>query len=164
MACPYFIPAEVHERQLWPHRERLPLGDGFAGHCGAHAPELRCNDETLRLHCNLGYAGSNAGSNAAGSNEGRDAGRDAGSSAASQAGCVHLPADRAFDAIRFLVQRQSPSLLRVQFACEQAHRPAFSGELRYDQCLKTWLEPPDTRLLKLATAAVRAWIARNASA
>ncbi len=151
MACPYFIPAQVHERELWPHRERLPLGDGFAGHCGAQSPELRCDDETLRLHCNLGYAGSNAA-------------RDATSSAASQAGCIHLPADRAFDAIRFLVQRQSPVLLRVQFTCEQAHRPAFSGELRYDQCLNAWLEPPDTRLLKLAAAAVRAWIARNASA
>ena len=35
MACPYFIPAEPHERELWPHRYRLSLGDGFAGRCGA---------------------------------------------------------------------------------------------------------------------------------
>jgi len=147
VACPYFIPAEVHPRELWPHRERLPLGDGFAGSCAAHhgaqAPDARCDDETLRLHCNLGYA--NLG----------DAERNA--------GCVHLPAGGAFDAVRFLVQRESPVILRVQFACERAHQSALCGELRYDQCLKAWLEPPDARLLHLAEAAVRAWIARNAS-
>ncbi len=138
MACPYFIPAEVHERELWPHRERLPLGDGFGGGCGAHAPMMRCNDETLRLHCNLGYAGNHAG-------------------------CVHLPAERAFDAVRFRVRRESLAVLRVQFACEYAHQPALWGELRYDQCAKIWLGSPDVSLLPLAEAAVRAWIARNAS-
>ncbi len=40
MACPYFIPAEVHEREFWPHRERLPLGDGFAGRCAARAADV----------------------------------------------------------------------------------------------------------------------------
>lgn len=143
MACPYFIPAEVHERELWPHRERLPLGDGFAGRCGAQAPKVRCDDETLRLHCNLGYAGLGYG------------GRDP--------GCVHLPAGGTFDAVRFLVQRESPVVLRVQFACERVHQPALCGALRYDQSVKLWLQPPDAQLLELAEAAVRAWIARNAS-
>jgi hypothetical protein len=53
-------------------------------------------------------------------------------------------------------------VLRVQFACEREHQPALCGELRYDQSLKMWLEPPDARLLQLAEAAVRAWSARNA--
>ncbi len=143
MACPYFIPDEVHERDLWPHRERLPLGDGFAGCCAAQAPKVRCDDEMLRLHCNLGYAGLGY------------VGR--------YAGCVHLPAGAAFDAIRFLVQREGPVVLRVQFACELAHQPALCGALRYDQSLKTWLERPDAQLLDLAEATVRAWIVRNAS-
>jgi hypothetical protein len=137
MACPYFIPAEVHGFELWPHRERLPLGDGFAGGCGLQAPDSHCDDETLRLHCNLGYAGC-------------------------YSGCSHLPADRAFDAIRFLVRRESAVVLGVQFACEHAHQPALCGELRYDQSVKMWLEQPDARLLPLADAAVRAWTARNA--
>jgi hypothetical protein len=135
VACPYFIPDEVYEGELWPHRERLPLGDGFAGRCGARAAEVRCDEETLRRHCNLGYAE-----------------------------CSHLPAGGGeFDAIRFRVRRESAVVLRVQFACEQAHRPAMCGELRYDQCLKIWLEPPDARLVHLAEAAVRGWSARNAN-
>jgi hypothetical protein len=137
VACPYFIPAQVHARELWPYRERLPLGDGFAGRCGAQAPQPLCDDEALRLHCNLGYA------------------------EVASAPCVHLPARRTFDAVRFAVQTGSPVLLRVQFACELAHRPAFSGELRYDCSSMTWLERPDARLLQLAEAAVRAWMARN---
>jgi len=153
VACPYFIPTQVHERELWPHRKRLPLGDGFAGHCGAHsgdrADNTCCDDETLRLHCNLGYV--NLGHRTAGS-----AGRNA--------ACVHLPAEGAFDAIRFRVKAESRELLRVQFACERVHQPALCGELRYDQCLRTWLEPPDSRLLHLAEAAVRAWVARNGNA
>jgi hypothetical protein len=132
VACPYFIPAEPHERELWPHRSRLPLGDGFAGRCGARAPEASCDDETLRLHCNLGYAK-----------------------------CVHLPAEREFDAIRFQVQSESPTILRIQFACEGAHRPALVGELRYDQASMSWKDRLDPRLLHLAEAAVRAWIGRR---
>ncbi len=152
MACPYFIPAEFHPRELWPHRERLPLGDGFAGSCAAQSPKVRCDDETLRLYCNLGYAGSHAGSHA---------GSNAGSHAAGLPACLHLPTRGVFDAVRFLVQRESPIVLRVQFACELAHQPAFCGALRYDQSLKRWIQQPDPRLVDLAEAAVRAWMARN---
>jgi hypothetical protein len=132
LACPYFIPAEIHERGLWPHRERLPLGDGFAGRCAQCPPESRCDDETLRLHCNLGYAE-----------------------------CVHLPAKRAFDAVRFRVHRDSATLLRVCFTCERAHRPAASGELRYDPDSRRWLDEPDPGMLALAQAALRAWVERQ---
>jgi len=132
VACPYFIPAEPHERELWPHRERLPLGDGFAGSCGAGVTEAPCDDETLRSQCNLGYAV-----------------------------CKHLPSQREFDAVRFQVQSDSSTTLRIQFACEVAHEPALAGALLYDQSSMSWMEPPDARLLELAEAVVRAWIARH---
>jgi hypothetical protein len=132
VACPFFIPAEPHQRELWPHRYRLSLGDGFAGRCGACVPQTSCDDETLRSHCNLGYAV-----------------------------CVHLPAERAFDAVRFQVGNWDSAILRVQFACERAHLPASSGELRYDQSSKAWLDQPDPSLLQLADAAIRAWLQRH---
>lgn len=140
MACPFFIPSEPHERELWPHRHRLSLGDGFAGCCAILAPASRCDDETVRTHCNLGYA----------------------------AGCVHLPVEHAFDAIRFLVQSESvqglsSTVLRVQFACEHANRPALAGEWRFEQTSKTWLDQPDPQFLSLADAAVRAWVRRHAA-
>ncbi len=149
MACPYFIPAEPHERELWPHRYRLSLGDGFTGCCGARAPDTRCEDETLRLHCNLGYA--NLGH------------ANLGSASLGHAACARLPAKREFDAIRFTVQSQSSMILRLQFACERDHQPAFCGELRYDRSVKVWLDLPDPRLLPLAEAAVRAWVQRHES-
>ena len=156
MACPYFIPAEPHERELWPHRYRLSLGDGFAGCCGARAPDTRCADETLRLHCNLGYA--NLGSANLGHANPGHADTNIG-----RAACAHLPAKRDFDAVRFTVQGQSSLILRLQFACERDHQPAFCGELRYDRSGKVWLDQPDPRLLPLAEAAVRAWVQRHES-
>jgi len=132
MACPYFIPDQPHPDELWKHRHRLPLGDGFAGHCGL--PEASpCSDETLRLQCNLGYAK-----------------------------CPYLPVDRAFDAVRFLVQDQGGGVLQLQFACELAHLPALTGSLRYDQSSMEWLDVLDPRLERLARAVVRGWINRNA--
>jgi hypothetical protein len=132
VACPYFIPSAPHPRELWPHRFRLPLGDGFSGICGARVQETPCDDETLRSQCNLGYAE-----------------------------CVHLPVERELDAIRFHVRSENSTILRVQFACEHQHQPAFAGELRYDRSSKIWVDPPDPRLVHLAEAAVRAWFGRH---
>jgi hypothetical protein len=131
VACPYFIPAERHELELWSHRHRLPLGDGFSGYCGAREPKTLCNDDSLRLQCNLGYAN-----------------------------CSHLPSERVFDAVRFLIYGQAP-VLSVQFACEREHHPALCGELRYDQSSMTWLDSPDAGIEHLAEASVRAWIKRS---
>jgi hypothetical protein len=52
-------------------------------------------------------------------------------------------------------------MVRLQFACELAHRPALCGELRYDRAAGDWVEPPDPRLVPLAEAAVRAWLDRH---
>jgi hypothetical protein len=137
LACPYFIPTEPHPRELWPHRERLPLGDGFAGRCAARAGKACCEDESLRLHCNLGYAEMGG------------------------AACAYLPAEREFDAVRFQLSGGESGIVRVQFACERGHRPALCGELRYDRAAGKWIVPPDPRVLRLAEAAVRAWIERH---
>jgi len=54
VACPYFLPDSHHELELWPHRYRLSLGDGFTGRCSLSP--VPCDDETLRTECNIGYA------------------------------------------------------------------------------------------------------------
>ena len=138
MACPYFIPTTPHPGELWPHRHNLPLGDGFAGHCGARASGEECDVETLRSQCNLGYAQ-----------------------------CVHLPIDRELDAVRFYVQSgqqtsEGPAILRVQFCGERAHHPSMAGELRFNQASDAWMDQPDSRLAALADAAVRVWINNHA--
>jgi hypothetical protein len=99
---------------------------------------MECDIETLRSQCNLGYAQ-----------------------------CVHLPADRELDAVRFYVQREpqtseGPAILRVQFCGERAHHPSVAGELRFNQSSGAWMDLPDPRLAALADAAVRVWINTHA--
>jgi hypothetical protein len=139
MACPYFIPEEIHPSELWPHRHRLPLGEGFAGRCSLGGGE-RCDDETLRLHCNLGY--------------GRCAHLVAGESVAGSLGLE-------FDCVRFGCLRES-GRLKLRFVCEHNHRPARHGELDYNLEAGCWEIAPEPSLAPLAGAAVRAWIARQA--
>ncbi|MFB3815940.1 MAG: hypothetical protein ACE14L_17690 [Terriglobales bacterium] len=71
MACPYFFPTERAHEEWWPHRRRLPLGDGWRGECAASG--MVPSDDELRDWCNLGHA----------------------------ARCPHLPPDRAADSVRF---------------------------------------------------------------
>jgi hypothetical protein len=75
MACPYFFPTERLEADLWPHRRRLPLGDGWRGRCTA-GDRLPGEDE-LKEFCNLGYAKA----------------------------CPFLPSQRSADAVRFGVRQ-----------------------------------------------------------
>jgi hypothetical protein len=52
MPCPYFLPTVRTEAELWPHRRRLPLGDGWEGRCA-------CGDTPTGDQlsgCNMGYA------------------------------------------------------------------------------------------------------------
>ncbi len=78
MACPYFMPTSRHEEELWAHRQRLSLGDGFAGCCTAPGRNgCAASDAELKDLCNLGYASA----------------------------CEHLPAERLADAVRFVIAR-----------------------------------------------------------
>jgi hypothetical protein len=104
--------------------------------------EAVCEDETLRLYCNLGYA-------------------NLGYASLGYATCVHLPAERDFDAVRFQIFSGERATLRVQFACERDHRPVLCGQLRYDRAAGCWIEEPEAWLIPLAEAAVGAWCERH---
>src|SRR4051794_20534601 len=95
MACPYFIPEKRCESELWQHRARLPLGDGYEGRCGVVGFEAeRPAEEQLKTACNLGNAL-----------------------------CPRLPADREHDAIRFYVAADEGRQLTIDYCTERDHHP-----------------------------------------
>ncbi len=128
MAGPYFIPGDIHPRELWPRRHNLPLGDGFLGGCALRAGAA-CDDETLRMQCNLGYAA-----------------------------CEHLPAARDLDAVRFVCRRTQDGSVRVSLCAEREHRPVQTRELYYDVHQEQWSVAPEDDFRALAEAAVRAFL------
>jgi len=139
MACPYFIPIEVLAGDLWPHRPRLPLGDGFTGTCCVQ-PESPAapSEEELRQFCNLGYA------------------------AAYSCKCPRFPESRDFDAIRVGVVRDDESTLSVAFACERDFVAIDHGNLVYDCASGTWTTAhPDPRVQSKAEAYVRTYLLRR---
>lgn len=104
MACPYFIPERRCESELWQHRARLPLGDGFEGRCSAPGFEAAApSEEQLKSACNLGNAH-----------------------------CARLPEDRATDSVRFHVAQDQGGELLVSYCTERAHKPGEHGVLRFD--------------------------------
>ncbi len=113
MACPYFIPGERSESELWTHRSRLPLGDGFAGCCGAPGHEGTVPADDQVKSCNLGYTR-----------------------------CERLPEDRKADAVRFLLSSDEGELVAVQFAVERDHHPVSSGLLKFDVASGKFIEVP----------------------
>ncbi len=132
MACPYFLPAERVTEEWWPHRRRLPLGDGWRGCCAAR-PGYHPGDEELREFCNLGYA----------------------------AGCAHLPAERRADAVRFGVNAVD-GRLRVLFVCERNYVPGSSGVIEFDAATRACLTPhPHACLQRLAECCLETWIAKR---
>jgi hypothetical protein len=105
MACPYFMPTSRHDAELWMHRQRLSLGDGFAGTCTAPGRNgCAASDAELKDLCNLGYASA----------------------------CGHLPAHRLADAVRFAVACDSADTLTLQWSSERDHLPVAHGQLEYD--------------------------------
>jgi hypothetical protein len=104
LACPYFVPENRCDAELWPHRARLPLGDGYEGHCSApgHEGALPTQEE-LKSACNLGNAC-----------------------------CERLPADRALDSVRFYLKQDDGAALTVSFCTERAHSPREHGLLQFD--------------------------------
>lgn len=126
MACPYFMPTETCG-DLWPHPARLPLSGCWTGQCTAPGHEgTTPSNEELKSGCNLGYAR-----------------------------CGRLPADRAADAVRFLV-RERNGFLSVQYVFEIAHRPAAHGTLQFNKAAGQWVEAhPDQRIQRMADCLVQ---------
>jgi hypothetical protein len=119
----------------WLHPTRLPLGGGWSGQCCApgHEGSAPSNQE-LREFCNLGYATS----------------------------CVRLPSDRACDAVRFSIARDSGSRLVLSFTCEVQHHPAEWGSLEYDASLERWISShPDLRIQKMAECYLQSYVMRK---
>lgn len=135
MACPYFMPTSRHEAELWTHRQRLSLGDGFAGCCTAPGRNGCAASETeLKDLCNLGYANA----------------------------CEHLPADRVADALRFVIARDSGSALTLLWSTERQHLPVAHGQLEYDAASGRFLAAhPDAGLQRMAECFIESYIQRH---
>jgi hypothetical protein len=104
LACPYFVPENRCDAELWPHRARLPLGDGYEGRCSAPGYEdERPTQEQLKSACNLGNAC-----------------------------CGRLPEDRELDSVRFYLNQDDGAALTVSFSTERAHSPREHGVLQFD--------------------------------
>ncbi len=135
MACPYFYPTTRHDAELWPHRRRLPLGDGFAGKCMApgHA-NVEPEDSELGSCCNLGYARE----------------------------CHRLPPERSADAVHFCVARDQDGLVTVSWVQVKDHADAGHGSLVFDRRSGSFSDAhPDENLQRMAECYVGAYLQRS---
>lgn len=112
MCCPYFIPARRHAADLWPHRRRLPLGEGFTGCCSAPGHEGETPADSELKDCNLGYAP-----------------------------CFRLPPERACDAIRFSIARDAGPKMEILYVCEVDHLPGECGTIEFSRDTGIWTNP-----------------------
>ena len=136
MSCPYFIPTEILSGAQWPHRARLPLGDGFAGHCCA--TQVTPTDDELRDFCNLGY------------------------SLHYERKCPHCPESRDWDAIRVGVIGEEGSAVRLDYVCERDFAPIEHGILTFDRSVSQWTSThSDVRVQGKADAYLRLWLERH---
>src|ERR1700730_1356710 len=160
MACPFFMPVEKLENGAWPHPARLPLGGGWGGCCTApgHEGEIPAQ-RALEEFCNLGYA----------------------------ARCGSLPADRAWDAVRFAVTggaqtksgqerpgndgkgndpdgtRGLPNrIVHLRYVCERDHKPVEDGKLEFDAGVARCVQRhADERVQKMAECFMESHMARR---
>lgn len=134
MACPFFSPSERAEDLALPHPARLPLGAAWRGTCGVPGGELVQLGAIELESCNLGYAHA----------------------------CPRLPRERAADAVRFAVNRESAERLQIQFVLESGHLPVEYGKLQYDRVSQCWAsEHSDSRIQRLADCFLQAYLERN---
>jgi hypothetical protein len=135
VACPFFMPTCKLEDGSWLHPSRLPLGGGWTGHCSAPGHEgAEPTNQELRDFCNLGYA----------------------------AGCPRLPAERAYDAVRFSIARDRGARLQFWFVYELGHRPAGHGTLEYDLSLGQWVgSHADLRIQRMAECYLQSYLLRR---
>lgn len=105
MACPFFYPVERFQDREWPTPPRLPLGDAYHGMCCVNPTrETRPEMETLRQHCNLGYA---------------------------RGKCSRFPAGSGPDAVRFMVAGDQDDVLKLHYVVEKNHAPLEHGPMEY---------------------------------
>lgn len=134
MPCPYFLPTERADDLGWPHRYRLPLGDGWKGKCCASSEAKPASDAELTNGCNLGYA--------------RECGR--------------LPQAREADAVRFSVTRDRDGAIHLFWLTERDHLPVKRGELVYQVAEGTWTaSAPSPVLQAQAEAFLAGYLARR---
>ena len=119
MACPFFLPTERCDAELWPHSARLPLGGSWRGRCTAPGHEGEPSEQELRDGCNLGYAR-----------------------------CGRLPQERPADALRFCLAGEQEGRLRVRYVFEIAHRPGEHGVLEFDRASRRWISRCDNACLQ----------------
>ena len=136
MACPYFMPTERLEQQLWPHPPRLPLGYGWKGYCTAPGHDgAQPTTDQLKDGCNLGYAGC----------------------------CARLPRERTWDAVRFSLARDGDRRLWLHYVCEIQYRPGEHGRLEFDTVSGQWSTPHrDARVQKMAECYLESYLRRKA--
>jgi hypothetical protein len=136
LACPYFIPTHRADDLALPHPVWLPLGAAWRGTCAAAGHEAAVLNNQELESCNLGYAKS----------------------------CPRLPKERACDAVRFAVARESGESISLHFVLESDHLPAGNGLLEYDRRLKTWTSAhPQARTQKLAESFLQSYLERRSS-
>lgn len=129
------MPTERLVSDLWPHRSRLPLGDGFRGVCTAPGQEGAAPaDEELKDFCNLGYARR----------------------------CPRLPPDRHADAVRFIVTQDRDGRIGLYFTSERDHAPRAHGPLAFDRAQRRWVAPhPDPRVQRMAECYLQSYLSRK---
>ena len=136
MACPYFIPTGFLAGDLFIHRARLPLGDGFTGRCCAPGQAGDCpSEDELRMFCNIGYP------------------------ATYKVRCSRCPSERDWDCVRLVVQSERGGLIVVTYVCERNFLPIEHGTLEFDRKSGTWGKAhPDLRVQSKAQAFLRTWL------
>ena len=137
MACPFFIPIERANDLGFPHPARLPLGASWRGLCGAPGHEQATPSSRELESCNLGYAKS----------------------------CARLPRDRACDAVRFAVAKESELRVSLQLVLETSYLPAGSCVLEYDRAANVWIASHlDPRIQRMAECFLESFLEKRSSA
>jgi hypothetical protein len=138
VACPYFIPTEILAGAHWPHRPRLPLGEGWAGRCCAPGAACVPSDDAVREFCNLGYA------------------------LQYERKCSRFPQERDWDAVRVGVIAEEGTQVRVDYSCEREFAPVEHGVLVFDRVTSQWLTAhADVRVQSKADAFMQVWLSKR---
>jgi hypothetical protein len=135
LACPFFMPTHKAEDGVWFHPSRLPLGQGWHGYCTAPGHDgVIPEAHQLQNECSLGYSSA----------------------------CPRFPVERAWDAVRFAVSRESESMIQLVYVCEKNHLPAEHGNLEYRVRDVQWaVAHPDPRIQKKAECFLESWLERK---